>query len=110
MTAFIGVRISWLIIARKALLAWLAAFRRRLGFLRLPVQAGISIAMAACWARPTVKSRSDCVNGPAATLSPPDSQHTDHLLAGFERCEHGRFPLFVGIRVHARCAGRKGDH
>ena len=35
MTAFIGVRISWLIVARKALLASLAALGGGAGFLRL---------------------------------------------------------------------------
>ncbi len=32
MTAFIGVRISWLIVARKALLAWLACSASRRAF------------------------------------------------------------------------------
>jgi hypothetical protein len=35
MMAFMGVRISWLIIARNALLAWVAAFRYLFGLLPL---------------------------------------------------------------------------
>ena len=98
MIAFIGVRISWLMVARKALLAWLAASAAAWEF-------------CACWNRRRV------LNGDGRLLGKtdrkiqvglsersgrgfiaPHSQHTDHPVAGFERREHGHFPLLVRVR------------
>jgi hypothetical protein len=65
MIAFIGVRISWLIVARNALLGLV----RRVGdlprLLDLANSRAFSIAIAACCDRPTRKLRSSSVNSGA---------------------------------------------
>ena len=58
MIAFIGVRISWLIAARNALFAWLASSAASRASWASAKSRAFSIAIAACWARPTRKSRS----------------------------------------------------
>ena len=56
MMAFIGVRISWLMLARKALLAWLACSARS----RSRVSASFS----------SIRRRSDCRAGVTSTATP----------------------------------------
>ncbi len=53
MIAFIGVRISWLIAARKVLLAWLACSATSRASLVAPNRRALSMAIAACCDRPT---------------------------------------------------------
>ena len=72
-TAFIGVRISWLMVARNALLASLAARRRR-GFLRLLEHRAFWIAITAWLAKVSGSAHSLSVNArmsKRATLMAP---------------------------------------
>ncbi len=66
-TAFIGVLISWLIVARKALLARVAASASSFAARASSNSRAFSIAAAACCDRPTRKLRSSSENG---SLSP----------------------------------------
>ena len=86
MTAFIGVRISWLMAARNALLAWLA----------------LSAAACASWAvreQPGVLDRDRRLAGQPdeevevglaerLAIVPPDSGDADHPVAGDQRRDH----------------------
>ena len=63
MTAFIGVRISWLIAARNALFAWFAASAATVASRASANSREFSKAIDAWRASPTRKSRSACTNG-----------------------------------------------
>ena len=65
MIAFIGVRISWLMVARKALFAWLAASASRRADWASSSSRTFSMAIAAWRANPDKKSRSTSLNCPS---------------------------------------------
>ena len=98
MIAFIGVRISWLIAARNALLAWFASSAAARASPASANSRAFSIAIAACWDSPTRKSRSAWVNGCAAVA--PDRHHADDPVAADQRRDH---QALVG--VVRRCPG-----
>ena len=91
MIAFIGVRISWLIAARNVLLARSASSAASGASCASRKSRAFSIAIAACWASPTSKSRSVWLNG-----SPGHGRQTaidaGHAVVGDERRDHQ--PLF----------------
>ena len=80
MIAFIGVRISWLIAARNALFASLACSAASRASSASAKRRAFWIAIAACWDRPTRKSRSALVK-PALTVDAPDGHDAGHLAA-----------------------------
>ena len=100
MIAFIGVRISWLVAARNALLAAFACSATSRASSASRNSRAFSIAIAACCDSPTRKFRS-CFAERVTSPRAPDRHHPRHVAAGDER--RGHQPL-LGV------LGSAGDH
>ena len=108
MIAFIGVRISWLIAARKVLLAWLACSAASRASRASANSRAFSIAIAACCDSPTRKSRSACGERRRRRRA-PDGHHADDPSrptsgATISRSS-GRRPRCPGSAIAAWIAG-----
>ena len=106
MIAFIGVRISWLIVARNALLDSFAASATSRASLTSANSRAFSIAIAACCDSPTRKLRSSSVNGLPAR--PPHRHHPDDPSPREQGCGHE--PLLLLLVTGDRDRARVAEH
>ena len=85
MIAFIGVRISWLIVARKVLFASFAASAAARASCAAAYSRALSSAIDASWAKRCSSSTSEGSYERPSRAAPGDAKRTDHSLPVSER-------------------------
>ena len=101
MIAFIGVRISWLIAARKALLAAFAVSASSRASCAVAYRRALSSAIEASWAKRCRRSTLGGLERPLVRAVAGETQRADHLRARRERYRHERADAAVRDRLGA---------